>query len=223
VSVLSYPYSDPKWPGKALLGGLLLLLAPLLLPLLLALGYAVATARLAAGEGTGLPAWRPWGERLRDGALLLGSVALYGWPALLSLGTLLAGALVLGGPLTGRPVAGAIVWLAGSLQPVGLVWLLVAFLLFPLQLALQAGRQRPTPANLLRLARAHLGRLPRLWLRQALLALFSLSGLLLALLGLPFTAFWALLCLSGQVALLLPSARHAPAARARSPHIDPAA
>lgn len=181
-------------------GGLLLLLWPLLLPLMLALGYLVALTRLHVGQvpaSVALPAWRPWRQRLSDGARLLAAMLLYGWPVLLTFSTVLVGLLVINGPLTGSIVAGYLVSLAVAVQPLGLIWILVATLLFPLHLrqlaAAQTWRQALSPAGLLALLRANRRALPALWGKELLLLLRSLVGLLIALVGFPFLLFWALL------------------------------
>ena len=204
-----FPFADPKWPGKTLLGGLLLLFWPLLLPLLLALGYLVALTRMYALPTPAtavLPAWRPWGQRLGEGARLLAAILLYGWPVSLALSTLVVGPLVINGPLTGSAAAGYLVGLAVTLQHIGLAWTLVAVLLFPLHLrqvaAAQSWRQALSPARLLRLLRASWRALPMLWTKELLLLLRSLSGLLIALVGFPFLLFWALLGVARLAATL---------------------
>jgi hypothetical protein len=202
-----FPFADGKWSGKTLLGGLLLLFWPLLLPLLLALGYLVALTRLyALPTSNVLPAWRPWGQRLGEGARLLAAILLYGWPVSLALSTLVVGPLVINGPLTGSAAAGYLVGLAVTLQPIGLAWTLVAVLLFPLHLrqvaAAQTWRQALSPARLLGLLRASRRALPMLWTKELLLLLRSLSGLLIALVGFPFLLFWALLGVARLAATL---------------------
>jgi hypothetical protein len=90
--------------------------------------------------------------------------------------------------------------MAVTLQPIGLAWLLVGFLLFPLLLRRAAATgslaRALSPLALFALARANLRRLPRLWLGQLLYGLLALPGLLLALIGFAFTFFWALLAMA---------------------------
>jgi len=199
------PYSDPGWPGKVLLGSALLLLWPLVAPLLLVLGYLVALARLSPSK-TALPSWRSPGSMLRDGGRLALSMLAYGWPALFVLSTVAVGGLVIEGPLGGSRAAGALVALAVTVQPIGLVWLLVGLLLFPLQLrraaATESLAQALSPTALFSLARANLRRLPVLWLSELALLLAALPGLLLALVGYAFTLFWALLAVARLSATL---------------------
>ena len=177
-----------------------MLLWPLILPMMLALGYLVVLTRLHVGQvpaGVVLPAWRPWRQCLHDGARLLVATLLYGWPVLLTFGTVLVGMLVINGPLAGSPVTGYLVSLAIAVQPLGLIWILVATLLFPLHLrqlaTAQTWRQALSPAGLLALLRANWRALPGLWGKELLLLLRSLTGLLIALVGFPFFLFWALL------------------------------
>jgi len=196
----SYPLSDPSWVSKALFGGLLLLLAPLFLPLLLVLGYLVALVRLPLGSdegGRALPGWRPWGQRLADGARLLAAMLLYGWPALFLFGTVVVGPLVIEGPLTDSALGQVLAWAAMTVQPVGLIWLLVGALLFPLLLRQAAGwtgwRRALSPVSLWALLRANLQALPAVWAKSFALLGLSLLGFLIALVGFPFTLFWTLL------------------------------
>lgn len=200
-ALLAFPFDDPGWPGKLMLGGLFLLLGPLLLPLILVLGYLAAVAHSAAVEGAPLPAWRPWRQRLRDGGRLLLAMLVWGWPALLLFSTVVVGMLVVPpGPLAGSRLAGTLVDIAWLVQPVGLVWALLAFLLLPLQLRLSAGadswRDIASPAQLWRALRANLWGLPVAWLKELALFLLSFVGLFLAGIGLAFTSFWCLLGLA---------------------------
>ncbi|MGQ9556218.1 MAG: hypothetical protein ACUVWR_19120, partial [Anaerolineae bacterium] len=116
---------------------------------------------------------------------------------LLTFSTVLVGLLVINGPLMGSIVAGYLVSLAVAVQPLGLIWILVATLLFPLHLrqlaAAQTWRQALSPAGLLALLRANRRALLALWGKELLLLLRSLVGLLIALVGFPFLLFWALL------------------------------
>lgn len=203
-NALRYPLQSPHWTRRWLIGGLLLLVWPLLLPLALALGYLVHARRALPS----LPSWRPLSPLLRDGARLALALLAYGWPALFSLATLPAGALFLGGPWSRSWVGPYALALADTLQPVGLVWLLLAFLLWPLLLT-QAAAARSlsaalSPRGLFALARANLRRLPGLWLRLLALVPLSFAGLLVALVGYPFALFWAWLASAALAATLEP-------------------
>ncbi|NPV07957.1 MAG: DUF4013 domain-containing protein [Anaerolineae bacterium] len=191
--LLTFPFADPGWAAKATVGGLLTLGAPLVVPGLLVLGYLVEVTRLAVrGSAAGLPKWRPLGARLRDGWRLGLAGAALGWPSLLALSTLAVGPLIFGGPLEGSPVAGLLASAALMLQPLGLLWFLLLVLLGPV-LLIQAATGSVSPLAVLRRARAEVGPLVRLWLRQAALLGLAGSGVLVAGVGLAFTLFWALL------------------------------
>ncbi|MHB0879085.1 MAG: DUF4013 domain-containing protein [Anaerolineae bacterium] len=207
TEALHYPLQGNHWTRGWLIGGALLLLWPLVLPAILALGYLVQARRAAPA----LPAWQPLRPLLRDGARLAVVLLAYGWPALLSLATLPAGALFLGGPWSGSRLGPWLLAIADTLQPVGLLWLPVTFLLAPLLLARAADAaslaQALSPRRLLRLLRHNAHRLPGLWSRQAALAALSLLGLAVALVGFPFALFWALLAAAYLTTALEPSPR----------------
>jgi hypothetical protein len=195
------PLDDEHWQRRMLPGGLLLGLFPLLLPLLWALGYLVAAAQSPAGA---LPAWRPLSRRLQDGARLFAALFLYGLPGLLAFGTFVVGPLVTGGALSGL-LASVAVQLAQALQPIGLAWLA---LLPPLAaLVLGAVAQAPPGAALGASPRALWQlwwRSPagwlRIWAMEVLLSGLGSTGLFIALVGWPFTAFWGLVALARAVA-----------------------
>ncbi len=69
--VFTFPFRDPKWLEKALIGSLLLLVGFLFLPIFLIYGYFVALMRLAieGGELT-LPEWDAWEKKFTDGIKL---------------------------------------------------------------------------------------------------------------------------------------------------------
>lgn len=219
------PALSTHWVRRWLLGGVLLLLSPLLLPAALVLGYLVRVVASAphgtermpdqsapvqpvldGPAATDLPAWRPLAPLLRDGVRLALLLLAYGWPALLSFLTLPAGALFLGGPWAGSPAAPWLLAIADGLQPLGLVWLPLMFLLAPLLLLRAAASsttaQALSPRNLLVLARAAVRRLPLLWLQQLALSLMALPGLAVALVGYPFAAFWMLVAYASLVGSL---------------------
>jgi len=198
-----FPLDDPHWQRVWLVGGLLLLLWPLVVPVVLVSGYLVALARLHTQNPPAnacLPGWGNAKVYARDGVRLLTALLLFHWPVLLVVSTVVVGRLVIGGPLAQSDAAPVLVWVAIVAQQVGLIWAAIAFLLFPLHLRQAAAgrslREVISPRRLAALARANLRALPRIWLRQLALFLLSFSGIAIALIGWPFTAFWALLALA---------------------------
>jgi len=111
--VARYPLRDPEWPVKLLLGGVSLLLASLVLPVILYTGYLVAILRrtLRDPSDTALPEWFEGFEKLLlDGLVgylveLIVNVVLVlvGFPGIL----LLTLGLVLGLSGQGQPVFAA--------------------------------------------------------------------------------------------------------------------
>ena len=84
-----------------------------------------------------------------------------------------------------------------ALQPVGLLWSVIVFLLFPLLLRQatlpETWGRAFLPGSLWRVGRAAGVALALAWARQAVLLLLAGAGLFLALVGYAFTLFWALL------------------------------
>lgn len=79
----TYMFRQRDWIGKVLVGGLLLLVP--ILGWLLVSGYIVRVVRNAAHLSEQLPEWNDWGELLRDGLILFVGGLIYGVPgALLS-------------------------------------------------------------------------------------------------------------------------------------------
>lgn len=69
--VLSYPFRDPKWLEKFLIGSLLFLVSFLVLPLLLIYGYFAEMLRNAIeGKELSLPEWDEWEKKFTEGARL---------------------------------------------------------------------------------------------------------------------------------------------------------
>ncbi len=125
------------------------------------------------------------------------AMLVYGWPALFAFATLPAGALFLSGPWRGLGVAPIVLALADGLQPLGLAWLLVSTLLFPLLLRRASEADNLAGAlsarGLLGLVRRGWRLLPGIWLRELALLALALLGLFAALVGYAFTLFWVLL------------------------------
>jgi energy-coupling factor transport system substrate-specific component len=66
----TFVFRSPRWGASLLAGALCVLLAWLVVPFLLFMGYLVAVARAARRGEHELPPWRPFGARLLDGVLI---------------------------------------------------------------------------------------------------------------------------------------------------------
>jgi len=83
--VLAYPFRDPKWGTKLLVGSAVMLAGFIVpfLPGLFVLGYFARVLRRAIADGEWrLPEWDEWGQMLADGAKLFGVSLLYSLPAI---------------------------------------------------------------------------------------------------------------------------------------------
>ena len=76
IHLISYPFQDPSWKKKLLIGSLLILFSPLLLlvPEIFMIGYCGHILRRMAGEGGQpyLPEWDDWGSLFMEGQRILG-------------------------------------------------------------------------------------------------------------------------------------------------------
>jgi hypothetical protein len=89
LEVLKFPFRDPEWKRKVLIGCLIMLAAVFipLLPMLALTGYAgQIMKRLLRGDGQlSLPEWDNWGQLLIDGLKIWAVSLIYGLPILLLL------------------------------------------------------------------------------------------------------------------------------------------
>lgn len=137
VRALKYPFAGPNAVVKTLLGGLLVLFAPLLLPLLVLLGYQVRIIRaVIAGTDAGLPEWDRTPEDLGNGLAVLLGTLIYYLPAFVLTGF---GAAALLRAFQGiEPVAIVLEGASWSLDRSSLALALVLFLLAIAWMALTA-------------------------------------------------------------------------------------
>lgn len=86
-SLLAYPFRDPAWKRKLLVGLLLYFAGPftLLITILPVSGYTYRILRrLTAGDGAlGLPEWADWGGLFQDGLKIVGAGLVYALPLVL--------------------------------------------------------------------------------------------------------------------------------------------
>jgi hypothetical protein len=87
LEVLKFPFRDPEWKRKVLIGCLITLASVIipLLPFLVLIGYAgQIMKRLLRGDGQlALPEWDDWSQMLVDGLKIWGVSLIYGLPILL--------------------------------------------------------------------------------------------------------------------------------------------
>jgi hypothetical protein len=83
-NVFSFPFQDPKWGEKFLIGGLLFLASFLLLPIFLIYGYFVELMRIGIeGRELSLPEWDLWEKKFIDGAKLFVVGLIFTFPLIL--------------------------------------------------------------------------------------------------------------------------------------------
>ena len=82
-TLLKFPFQDPKWGTKLLIGAALVFANAIipLLPAILLTGYIARLMRSTArGNDPALPEWDDWGGLLRDGFRLWAASFLYALP-----------------------------------------------------------------------------------------------------------------------------------------------
>ena len=83
--VLAYPFRDPKWGNKLLVGSAVVLagfIVPVI-PGLFVMGYFARIMRRVIADGEWrLPEWDDWGQMLADGLKLFGVSLVYSLPAI---------------------------------------------------------------------------------------------------------------------------------------------
>jgi len=78
---LTFVTEDDRWITKLLIGGILLFLSFLIIPILFVQGYLVHIVRnVMDGEEKPLPEWEQWGKLLKDGFNLLVAGLVYTLP-----------------------------------------------------------------------------------------------------------------------------------------------
>lgn len=79
--VFTFPFQDPKWHEKFLIGSLLFLVSFLFLPIFPIYGYFAEVMRLAIeGRDLLLPEWDPWEKKFTDGIKLFVVGLIYTLP-----------------------------------------------------------------------------------------------------------------------------------------------
>lgn len=123
---------DEGWISKFAIGGLIVLLSPLLLgiPIILLVGYQLAQTRLVMeGQTNRLPAWDNLGQLFMDGLNLTIALLVYSSPAILL--------FCIGFGFTLLPAFSGSEEVAGALAGIGLgVWFLMMCLVLLVSLAL---------------------------------------------------------------------------------------
>jgi hypothetical protein len=82
--VFSFPFQDPRWLEKFLIGSLLILVSFLFLPILPIYGYFAEVMRIAIeGKDLSLPEWDAWEKKFTDGIKLFVVGLIYTLPFIL--------------------------------------------------------------------------------------------------------------------------------------------
>ena len=79
--LFSYPFKDPKWVSKLVIGGLISLFTFLIIPVFFLYGYFARILRNAIkGDEPSLPEWDEWEKMFTDGGKLFLAVFIYMLP-----------------------------------------------------------------------------------------------------------------------------------------------
>ncbi len=168
----SFVFEDPKWLGKVLVGGLVLLLSIFVLPVPLLVGYLVELrANVIKREGTVLPEWSNVSQKYSKGLILIVGMILY----------YLVGIIL---RKTGVPFSG----LFSS------IYSLIMTFYLPVMTVFFAKEQTFSSmfkvGEILQFVTKNLVALIVFWLLQFVLAIVALTGLIGVIIGVFFTAFY---------------------------------
>jgi hypothetical protein len=113
-NLFSFPFHDPKWRSKFLIGAGITLSAMIIpiLPLLIVWGYIARLIRAGAAneDAAHLPEWEDWGDLMMDGLRQLGIVLVFILPSVVVLGAgwlfYMVGILSISGVENGSSAAG---------------------------------------------------------------------------------------------------------------------
>lgn len=117
-AALSDPMEGDTWTKPILIGGLLVLLTPLIVPVLAVNGYIVRLHRRKAAGDDGLPAFGDWGQLTIDGLKVMAIGFVYALFPLIVVLLLVGGSV---GTLTTGPVADRVAAFAGGFGGLALV------------------------------------------------------------------------------------------------------
>jgi hypothetical protein len=118
--VFTYPFEDPKWIEKFLIGCLLMVVSFLLLPTFIICGYSAEIIRtVIQGAELSLPEWDQWDKKLADGLKLFVIGLVYMLP--LALFFIIAYALLFAGGI-------GLEFLEYGREPLPSIWIITTFL-----------------------------------------------------------------------------------------------
>jgi hypothetical protein len=95
ADAIGAPFRDRQWFTKLLIGGLMLVGSPFLVPEFFFEGYLLRVIRDAAATRQGLPEWDEWGEMLSQGAVWFAINLIYSIAAMVPIGGAVAGGIIL--------------------------------------------------------------------------------------------------------------------------------
>jgi len=198
----SYVFDDEKWITKILIGGLFVLVSPLLVGIPFLLGYVVQTVRnVMMEEAHPLPEWSNLGDKFVKGLILAVILILYNLPVIL-LGCLLGiASLVVRDRGEDLVVSGTF-----CVQCLSSLWWLLIAIVFPAVVIRYAESGDFAAAfrfgDIFSLIAANLGDYIVAILVGWLASLVATLGTILCFVGVLFTTFWSYLVaahLWGQV------------------------
>lgn len=198
----SYVFEDEKWITKILIGGLFVLLSPLLVGIPFLLGYMVETVRnVMMDEPRPLPEWTDLGDKFVKGLILTAIAILYNLPIIL-----LACLLGIVAATAGDRGANAVRTGTLCVQCLASLWGLLFSVVFPAAVIRYAESGEFTSAfrfgEVFGLITANFGDYIVAILLGWVAGLIAGFGTILCLVGVLFTTFWGYLVtahLWGQV------------------------
>lgn len=222
----TYVFDDPNWIMKVLIGGVLLLIPIVNFAVL---GYALTTTKnIADGESTPMPEWGEFGAHFMKGLYAFVGVLVYLLPGIVVIccAQILAavaggGASAAGGRDTGNTVASLGALVALCLSCVAYLYILVAGLTLYAPLTRFAMSENQLSLfwdfrGNLDFIQANLGNYIMALLIALVASFVSGFGVILCIVGVLFTTFWAYMVSAYMFGQLWKNQASAPPARARA-------
>lgn len=197
----TYVFEDPRWLTKVLIGGLMYILAFLIVGAFFIAGYAARLARnVAAGVPQPLPEWDQWGDDFVEGLRIAGVLLVYYVPIMLIAFVAFGGGAALSaimaesgsdaGAIAGSGLMSVGVCLFYALILVLMVIMPAVMLLVVMRRSFSAGFDFPAIFAYIRSNLANYVLALAIYFIAGFIGQF---GVILLCIGVVFTSFWALL------------------------------
>lgn len=205
-SAFTYMFDDKDWIKKIAIGGVAMLLGIVIVPILTVYGYMLQTLKnVRDNQPTPLPEWSDLGTLTLKGLMVILIGVVYSLPALIPYCLLIA--VSVAAPQADSDVANTLGILSSCLACIALIFVLVASVIFPAAVIRYAQYDTFGSAFQLReifsFISSNIGDYTIVVLLMLVAQFIAQFGIILCLVGIFLTGFWAILVMAnlfGQLA-----------------------